>query len=237
MTNRLCVFDCDGTLVDSQHAIITSMAAAFAVHGLAHPGDAAVRQVVGLALLEAVAALLPQADADIWGQVARSYSEAFGDLRRSGGVQEPLFPGLENALAALEADDWLLGIATGKSSRGLKNTLAVHGLEGRFVTLQTADTAAGKPHPEMLLRAMADAGAAPERTVMVGDTSFDMLMARQAGAHGIGVIWGYHERAVIEAAGAHTLIETFAELPGAASDRLDVSEAMQRAAATDRQSC
>ncbi|TVR99260.1 MAG: HAD family hydrolase [Rhodospirillales bacterium] len=225
MTARLCVFDCDGTLVDSQYAIIASMAAAFAAHGLPRPEDGAVRRVVGLALLEAVAMLLPAADAELQRRVARSYSDAFGELRRGGGVREPMFPGLNEALAALEAEGWLLGIATGKSLRGLKNTLAVHGLEGRFVTLQTVDTAPGKPHPGMLLQAMAEAGATPERTVMVGDTSFDMLMAREAGTFAIGVAWGYHDRDTIETAGAHRLIEAYQELPGAIGGLLDLRQA------------
>lgn len=209
---KLCVFDCDGTLIDSLHSIVASMAEAFAAHGLAEPEAASVRHVVGLALTPAVALLLPDADADAHARVAESYRQAFGRLRRRGAVREPLYPGVLEAMDALEAAGWLMGIATGKSRRGLLATLAGHGLQGRFVTLQTADIAASKPDPDMMLRAMDAVGAEPGASVMVGDTTYDMLMARNAGVSAIGVAWGYHDEQHLWDSGAHAVISDFAHL-------------------------
>uniref|UniRef100_UPI0025CFBC27 HAD-IA family hydrolase n=1 Tax=uncultured Sphingomonas sp. TaxID=158754 RepID=UPI0025CFBC27 len=126
-------------------------------------------------------------------------------MRARGCVEEPLFPGIPELLNALEAKGWLLAVATGKSDRGLRHCLDSHGLGGRFVSLQTADRHPSKPHPGMALAAMADAGAEPGRSVVIGDTAWDMGMARSAGAGAIGVLWGYHEEAELLAAGAQAL--------------------------------
>ena len=104
-----------------------------------------------------------------------------------------MFDGILDLLDDLERDGWLLAVATGKSDRGLKHCLEKHGVHARFVSLQTADRHPSKPHPSMALQAMADAGAGPETTIVIGDTSYDMGMARAAGATGIGAGWGYHE--------------------------------------------
>ncbi|MBK8907589.1 MAG: HAD-IA family hydrolase [Rhodospirillales bacterium] len=206
---RLCVFDCDGTLVDGQAPIVAAMAAAFAAHGHPPPAAAAVRRVVGLSLVEAIARLLPEGDAAAWGALARAYSDAFAESRRIGAVAEPLYPGALACLEALEDGGWVLGLATGKSRRGALATLARHQLVSRFVTVQTADVALGKPSPDMVLRAMDDAGAAPSATVMVGDTTYDMMMACSAGALAVGVTWGYHGIEELTASGAHALVDRF----------------------------
>lgn len=210
---KLCVFDCDGTLIDSEHSIVACMASAFAAHGLAEPTAASVRHVVGLALTPAVARLIPDADELTHERVAQSYRDAFAVMRRGGDVREPLYPGAMEALAAIENAGWLIGVATGKSHRGLIATLTGHGLHERFVTLQTADTAASKPHPDMILRAMNEAGADPGATVMVGDTTYDMEMARNAGTLAVGVAWGYHDERHLWDSGAHAVIGEFGDLP------------------------
>ena len=204
---RLIVFDCDGTLVDSQHGIVACMEAAWRVHGLAAPDPAAVRQVVGLNLDEAIAALLPEIGAALVLRLAESYKQAFFELRSRPDHHEPLFPGIAELLTALDRPEILLGIATGKHLRGLKATLARHDIIGRFVTLQTPDTCRGKPHPEMVLRALAETGADPATTYVVGDTTFDMLMAYNATVAGVGVAWGYHGREALIAAGARRVID------------------------------
>lgn len=209
---RLCVFDCDGTLVDSQHAIVDSMAAAFVAEGATPPPAALVRRVVGLTLRAAVAALLPGADAGLHGRIVDGYRRAYGRQRRLGQAAEPLFPGALEAVAAIEEAGWLLGMATGKSRRGALATLAAYGLDGRFVTLQTADSGAGKPAPDLLLKAMAETGAAPQSTVMIGDTAYDMAMARNAGTLSVGVAWGYHDVQDLAASGADIIIDDFAKL-------------------------
>lgn len=200
---KLAVFDCDGTLVDSQANIIRAMEDTFDRHRLDPPSHHATRRVVGLSLVEAMRMLLPDADAALHTVLAEDYKHAFQRLRGNGGLaDEPLFPGVRDALDRLEADGWQLGVATGKSDRGLKLCLEHHGLHPLFVTLQTADRHPSKPHPSMLLAAMADAGTDPDRTAMIGDTVYDMEMARAAAAHAIGVDWGYHDAEELHGAGA-----------------------------------
>lgn len=200
--NRLALFDCDGTLVDSQHSIIQCMDAAFQRAGLVPPARQATRRIVGLSLVPAMQVLLPDAEPALHQQLAEDYKAAFHRLRGAGQVVEPLFDGILPALAALEDAGWRLGVATGKSDRGLDLCLRAHGIHHRFVTLQTADRHPSKPHPSMVEQAMAEAGAGPETTVVIGDTSFDMAMAAAAGARALGVDWGYHDADDLWAAGA-----------------------------------
>ena len=200
--NRLAIFDCDGTLVDSGGTIHAALADAFALHGLELPPPEVSRRVIGLSLTEAMAALLPDAPAEQHSTLAEDYKQAFWRLRAAGKVEEPLFDGVLELLDALEADGWLLAVATGKSDRGLKHCLESHGIHARFVSLQTADRHPSKPHPSMVEQAIADAGAAPETSFVVGDTSFDMAMAAAAGAAPIGAAWGYHDADELIEAGA-----------------------------------
>jgi len=203
MTNRLAIFDCDGTLVDSQANICVAMEEAFAGAKLTPPERNVIRRIVGLSLPEAMAQLLPQADPDLHFALADAYKDQFVKLRSSGAMlAEPLYDGIADTLGALEDAGWVLGVATGKSDRGLNLLLDHHGLKHRFVTLQTADRHPSKPHPSMLETAIAEAGAAPETSVMIGDTTFDMAMGVAAGVHPLGVAWGYHTPDELRAAGA-----------------------------------
>lgn len=212
---RLVVFDCDGTMVDSQHSIIASMTAVWRDHALPDLDPNAVRRVVGLGLESAVQRLLPaeqQRDGGLVERLVEGYKQAFRALRTRPGHLDPVYPGLHQALDALEAAGLLLGVATGKAHNGLLATLSQHGLENRFVTLQTADVAPSKPHPAMLQRAMAEAGTGPRQTVLVGDTTFDIDMAGNAGVAALGVDWGYHERDELLAAGAVTVLDDYGGL-------------------------
>ena len=202
MANRLAVFDCDGTLVDSQHSICAAMIRAFEGAKLPPPNRQAILSVVGLSLPYAIARLLPDAEPDFHDHLSEAYKRAFHDLRREQAVSEPLYPGIADLIATLDAEGWLLGVATGKSDRGLELCLAHQGLRDRFVTLQTADLHPSKPHPSMRIEAMAEAGAAPETTVMIGDTVFDIDMGIAADVRPIGVGWGYHAPEALWAAGA-----------------------------------
>ncbi|HEX5666716.1 MAG TPA: HAD-IA family hydrolase [Hyphomicrobium sp.] len=205
---KLVVFDCDGTLVDSQHMIVAAMERAFATFGLPAPGRTDILSVVGLSLEQAVRRLTPMAKAADVTALAEAYKSAFGELRRDKAHEEPLYPGIRKTLQTLAGEpDVLLGVATGKSRRGLAAVLEREGLTNMFVTLQTADTNPSKPHPGMLLAAMAEAGAEPHRTLMVGDTTYDVAMGRDAGARAIGVAWGYHPVSELEAAGAHRVLK------------------------------
>ena len=210
---RLAVFDCDGTIVDSQYSIIACMHAAFDTYQLPLPNRESIRRVVGLPLLDAVADLIPEAERDVIEGIRTEYGRAWHFLRETEGLDEPLFPGLKELLDALETQGWLLGIATGKSRRGLHGTLEKHDILDKFATLQTADHARGKPQPDMLYQAMNETGVSAAGTVMIGDTTFDMEMARNAGVVAIGVSWGYHDAEELRQMGAADVINTFEELP------------------------
>ena len=212
--NRLAVFDCDGTLVDSQATICAAVEQGFNACAIVPPGAQAARGIIGLSVVEAMAVLHPDGDHRAHVALADAYKAAFFDLRAQGLAREPLYDGIVEAIADVEARGWLLGVATGKSDRGLAHILATHGLGDRFVTLQTADRHPSKPHPSMLEQAMADAGAAPNTTAMIGDTSYDMAMARAAGVRAIGVAWGYHDAALLREAGAEIIATHASELVG-----------------------
>jgi len=212
----LVLFDCDGTLVDSQAMIVAAMEHGFRDSGLAPPPRARILSIVGLSLPVAVARLADGEPLDRQSAIVASYSKAFQRLRADPVEREPLFPGTREALERLAARaDVVLGVATGKSRRGLDAVLARHGLAPLFVTLQTADDAPSKPDPTMVRRALVETGAEAGRTIVVGDTTFDMEMARAAGVRGLGVGWGYHPVERLAAAGAGRIVEGFAEVPGA----------------------
>ncbi len=212
---KLAVFDCDGTLVDSSANIVRAMEGTFAAFGLPAPDPHRVRRVVGLSLVEAMQALLPDADAGLHARMAEDYRGAFQRLRADRRLEaEPMYAGVREALDALVAAGWLLGVATGKSDRGLALCLDRHGIADHFVTLHTADRHPSKPHPAMLMACLADAGVAAERAVMIGDTVFDMGMGAAAGVRAIGVDWGYHEGEELRAAGAEAVAGDAAALLG-----------------------
>lgn len=208
---HLILFDVDGTLIDSQAIILESQRRTLADLVLAHPGREAGLAIVGLSLPQAFRQLLG-VDVDLQPVIAH-YGEVFGQLRASGEWDSPLFPGAGATIDALAArGDVALGLATGKSQRGVRHLLDHYGWHEHFVTLQTADTNPSKPHPGMVLTAMAEAGAAPGETIVIGDTSFDMAMARAAGAGALGVSWGYHHPEALRAAGAQHIADAFEDV-------------------------
>ncbi|TRW97428.1 HAD-IA family hydrolase [Paracoccus sp. M683] len=208
---KLFVFDVDGTLVDSQHHIHSAMSHAFQAAGLVPLPKAEVLQIVGLSLPVAVQRLLPDADPATQDRVVAGYKAAFNMARLDAAP--PLYPGALDCLDALAArDDWLLAVATGKSRRGLNAMIEAHGLQGRFASLQTADDHPSKPHPSMMLTALAETGLDARDAVMIGDTSFDMQMGVAAGMTAIGVGWGYHDAALLTGTGAAEVAGDFAGL-------------------------
>ena len=225
---KLVIFDCDGTLVDSQHIIVTAMTRAFDAHGLVPPPRDQVLSIVGLSLPIAVARLMPDADASLVATVSDAYRDAFGDLRRGQNHNEPMFPGALDAIQQLAArPDVVLGVATGKSRRGVAALFERFEIAPHFVTIQTADTHPSKPHPSMILTAIAEAGTEAANTVMIGDTTYDIEMARSAGVGAIGVSWGYHPAPALEAAGAHIIIGRCDELIGAVDTHLAANGAIR----------
>lgn len=205
MTVRLAVFDCDGTLVDGQAAVCTAMAQAYEKADAPQPDPHAVRRIVGLSLPQAVMKLSPDLHSQQREAVVEAYKTAFRTARLDGSLREPLYPGIRNLLDALRQHGWALAVATGKSDRGLQSTLASHDLSDHFTSLHTASRHASKPDPEMLQACMDDEGAAARDTVMIGDTTYDMEMARAAGVRAIGVAWGYHAPAELISAGAESV--------------------------------
>ena len=212
MTQRLAIFDCDGTLVDGQANICLAMEHAFDEAGMPPPPRHATRRIVGLSLVEAMRMLLPDASDAQHLDMAERYKAAYFTLRGNGMADEPLYDGIAALLSELDEGGWLLGVATGKSDRGLHRCLDVHGLRGLFVTLQTADRHPSKPHPSMIYQALADSGADVANTIMVGDTVYDIQMGQAAGCKTIGVGWGYHPLDELRDAGADFLVETMDEL-------------------------
>ena len=218
IAQNLIVFDCDGTLVDSQHGIVASMATAFEAEGLPAPRARAVRRVVGLPLDAAIATLIstsggPDLDNPKLGGLVSAYAKDSDERRRIGADSEPMFPGVRDVLQRLQGGGYALGVATGKSRRGLLNTLENHDLGGFFQTLKSADDGPGKPHPTILQDAMRETSATPESTVMIGDTTFDIQMAVNAEALSIGVSWGYHEVEELAQTGADRIARSFEDLP------------------------
>ncbi len=211
---RLVIFDVDGTLVDSQGDILGAMRRSFAQEGLAPPARDAILGIVGLSLPVAMQRLLPAAAPDLWDRLVEGYKAAYMEMRIKVGAAQssPLYPGAREVLEELHArPEVLLGVATGKSRRGLDKLIEAHGLEPFFVTQQVADFHPSKPHPSMILQAMRETGTDPAQTVMIGDTSFDMEMAKSAGVASIGVSWGYHPVTALRDA-CHVL-DDFRHLP------------------------
>jgi len=211
--NKLVIFDCDGTLVDGQHMIIDAMDLCFEREGLTPPPRKDSRSIIGLSLKEAMEVLLPGSDDDYYHYLSEQYKTAYLDLNvKTGEKLEPLYDGTVDALKELDGAGYLLAVATGKSMRGLQRVLTNHELDHMFVSLQTADGHPSKPHPSMIHTAIADAGSAPESAIMVGDTSYDMMMAKSANVAAIGVSWGYHDIDILKASDADSIIEDYADL-------------------------
>lgn len=218
---KLVIFDVDGTLVDSQAHIVAAMAAAFEGARMAAPGRDATLSIVGLSLPVAIARLVPDLDATTQARIVEGYRDAFARLRlENGAALSPLYPGAGAVLEALTGQaDVLLGIATGKSRRGMAHLMEVHGLGRFFQTVQVADDHPSKPHPSMIAACLKETGVDTEHAVILGDTVFDMEMARNAGIRALGVDWGYHPREHLLAAGAAEVLGGFDEV-GAALQRI-----------------
>lgn len=208
---RLLIFDIDGTLVDSQDVIVECQRRTFEAHGLTPPDRRTSLSVVGLSLREAFAVLVgPGGPLD---SLADHYRNSFHELRADPAQAAPFFPGAVEAIARYGArSDLALGAATGKSRRGVRHLFERAGWTGLFSTVQTADDHPSKPAPDMILAALAETGAAAADACMIGDTSYDMAMARAAGVRAIGVAWGYHDTAALLDAGAELVISDFREL-------------------------
>ncbi|SDX18170.1 HAD-IA family hydrolase [Litoreibacter albidus] len=214
---KLVIFDVDGTLVDSQDDIVAAMTTTFTAIGQPVPSRAEILGIVGLSLPAAFQKLAPALYGAHGDTLVEGYKTSFRTSRklRKSTDSSPLYPGALDAIKRLHAqDNVLLGIATGKSRRGLDHLLDAHKLRHFFVTTQVADDHPSKPHPSMLERCMYDAGVEAAHTVMIGDTSYDMDMANNAKIASVGVCWGYHTAEVLQPR-ANLLIDDYADLDAA----------------------
>jgi phosphoglycolate phosphatase len=210
---KLIIFDIDGTIVDSQHMICAAMQQAFAAHAIVCPPRDKLLSIVGLSLPDAFERLGEGAPDFPVATLVTQYKDAFFALRQADEHREPLYPGAAETIAALAREpDVLLGIATGKSQRGVRTVLGRHDLLQLFSVIKTADDAPSKPHPGMVLDAMRETDVGPAHTVVIGDSIYDMEMARGAGADAIGVSWGYHPPASLQRSGARIVVDDYAAL-------------------------
>ncbi len=215
MSLKLVVWDVDGTLVDSRASIFKGLQEAAVEVGLEAPTYEEARQIVGLSLLEAVHHMRPDLAPDHAARYAQAYKQSFIRMHAEPDFHEPLYPGAEETLRRLKRDGWLMGMATGKSRRGIERNTLVYGWADVFDTSFCADDGPSKPHPHMLDCNMKALGVDPNQTVMVGDTAHDIHMGRQARVHTIGVSWGFHTVAELEAAGADVIVHDFDQLNAA----------------------
>lgn len=207
MTLKLAIWDMDGTIVDSREVIQTAMVRCFEGMGLPTPDYEDVRKTIGLGLHEAVQALAPDYP-DIPG-LADAYRNAFVARRAESDFKEPLYDGAIATLERLANDNWLIGMATGKSHRGIRAIFEMHPLEPYFDTIWCADDGPGKPHPHMCEQAMKALGAEPHQSLIIGDAVHDISMGRNAGIHTLGVSWGFGKAHELEAVGAHEVHHSF----------------------------
>ena len=209
---RLIMFDCDGTLVNALHHHVTAMGEAFRHHGREAPEEHRLRALIGLNLEVIMGHLAADAPEAHHVELADTYRQVYRRMRADGEIDEPLYPSAKDVVHALADHGYVLGIATGKGRPGVDHLIEAHGFEGVFSTIQTPNNAPGKPHPGMVEQGMAETGAMRENTVMIGDTTFDMEMAKSAGVVAIGVSWGFHPVSALQEAGAGRLIDHFDEL-------------------------
>lgn len=215
MTAPLAIWDVDGTLVDSRETIGWCMSEAFAAAGLPRPTYDQTRRIVGLTLLEAVGILAPSEPAETHAAIVEAYKAAFQGLHADPAYREPLYPGAEALLAELTARGWRQAVATGKSRRGLDRIIEAHGWGEVFCSLHCSDDGPGKPHPAMVLAALAATGTPPEHAVMIGDTTHDIRMGRAAGVRAIAVAWGFHTAEELAGSGPDALCASWPDLSAA----------------------
>ena len=209
---KLAIFDIDGTLVDSRRVILDAMMQAFDRCDLGDPGFDRIRKVVGLGLREAFCALEPDAPDELISQLQAAYIEAFQIMRETPERREHLYDGALGLLENLHRWGWKLGVATGKSRRGVAHILRLHGLERLFHVSVCADDGPGKPNPFMVEENLRLIGACRQNTLVIGDATHDMGMALAAGVRAVGVAWGFATAEELALAGAHEVHHDYPSL-------------------------
>lgn len=204
----LIIFDWDGTLVDSSQIIVDSIQSASVDAGLPVPSAAASRSIIGLSLRNAILELFPE----ISETQLHTLIERYGYHFHARDHEIPLFEGVLDTLADLERTGHMLAVATGKGRRGLDHAMQSSGLHPHFIATRCADECHSKPHPQMLHELMDELGALPERTLMIGDTSYDLEMARNAGVASLAVTFGAQPLEALVPFGPLAAFDQFLEL-------------------------
>lgn len=205
----LYIFDWDGTLSDSTQKIVSCMTQALKQEGIHAVGGDAIRHIIGLGLPEAMQHLLPDFSEEVRDAVRQQYVHHFV---ASDHLPTPFFPGVEKTLTALKEAGHSMAVATGKSRRGLNRALNNQGYEGFFHATRCADETKSKPDPLMLVELLEEFDARPHEAVMVGDTEFDMAMAKRAGVHRVAVDYGAHSVEQLEKHDLSLCMSDFSEL-------------------------
>nr|WP_218173753.1 MULTISPECIES: HAD-IA family hydrolase [unclassified Pseudomonas] len=205
----MLIFDWDGTLCNSIGRIVESMHAASTRSGYVLCDDLAVKGIIGLGLPEAIRTLYPEIGDDDLIAFRQHYADHYMAL---DAQPSPLFEGVAQAMEAFRADGYHLAVATGKARRGLDRVLKAHGWEDYFDATRAADETASKPHPLMLEQILAQCGVSPRQALMVGDASFDLMMARNAGMDSVAVSYGAQSAQALQAYEPRLTIDRFSEL-------------------------
>jgi len=209
---KLAAFDLDGTLLDSAASIVAGVMDCWEACGfpLPEPGD--IKRIIGLPWDESVRALLPGAGDAEFAHIRNYHDEVARGVRTRPAREQTLFEGVHDMLDEVEEAGFLLAIITSRSGGRLRDLLATEGIHHRFVTLKTTDNGPGKPNPHLMYQALEETGVEKHNAVMVGDTIFDMQMARNAGTMAVGVSWGVHETGELVEAGAHSVLDDIREI-------------------------
>jgi phosphoglycolate phosphatase len=189
MKYKLCVFDWDGTLMDSEAKIVASLRCTISDLALPYREDEDLRNIIGLGLKEAINTLYPHSDERLFTSFVDRYRHHFLSADRT---PSELFPGAKDTIQALYEQGYMLAVATGKGRRGLNQVLDETGLKAFFFSSRCAEETCSKPHPLMLLEIMEELDVTPESTLMIGDTEYDLEMANRAGVTPVGVSYGVH---------------------------------------------
>ena len=209
---RLAAFDLDGTLLDSANSIVSGVMACWEACGYPRPDPDQVKKIIGLPWDESVRLLMPGAGDAEFAEI-RAYHEAvFRGERPRPSREENLFPGVVQMLDAVEETGYLLAIITSRSGNRLFELLESQNIHKRFVSLKTTDNGPGKPNPFLMLQTLDETGVDKQDAIMVGDTTFDVQMARNAGTSAIGVTWGVHQASELRDAGAHHIAKSMEEI-------------------------
>lgn len=210
---RLIIFDCDGTLVDSQKSIMNAIVTAWESFGLNPPKLSSVLQAIGLTIQDSVRVLEPDLNENDYGKLEKEFYSAFVNLNEQAKIEEELFPNVVETLNVLNDDKSYLAVLTGKGKLGLQNTFKNKNIGEYFIATKTSDCGPGKPNPQTMNELIAELGVEKESVVMIGDTTHDILTAKNAGVKSIGVSFGYHSVGELVKAGANEIVDDFSNLP------------------------